>query len=741
MESKRNSDSSLMPPQWQNMPTIASPQPIDEGVQVNTHTKHPERDSRLSYFDPKLMPQSAGMLDVPRATTLPSKLLAGEAPMLSVEQLKDIIDKTPQDRLMLLDIRSTQSYSQSRIQNAMNLCIPTTLLKRATFNIEKLQQTFQSGPDSGKFANWKDMDWIIVYDAHSSDPRDAVTAQNMIKKFTSAGFIKNTAILRGGFAHFRSSYPRLIDEKSTQSPGGSSRPVLSKPGPGGLAPVIGGVNLPTTMNSANPFFSNIRQNMDLADGVGQLDVGRPDNLEDDSLPAWLRDAAAVEDHGKKVSEKFLNIEREEQSRMSGAYAAFNPNNEGKNSVQLCGVEKGVKNRYKDILPFEHARVRLGSKPEGCCDYVNASHISASRTNKKYIATQGPLPATFEDFWSVVWDQDVRVIIMLTATSEGGQLKCHPYWEQHDYGDMRLQPLSEKKASLDMDRHRSDSTTSPMTSSSERSRRRAATTNAFESAANGPAKNERPYVIIRKFALSHAAHPFAAMREVTQLHFPSWPDFGTPAEPSHLLALVELANLTQRAAMPVETNNVSRGSTMDALPVSWHDEPEMDSDSRPMMVHCSAGCGRTGAFCTVDSVIDMLKRKRQANASLNADSQGDVAMTDANEDISPFAVGAKAAPDSYFQPDIRSTVNKVSMDLPKTQDGETSVDTRFLQDDTVDLVQKTVEDFRQQRLSMVQSLRQYVLCYETVLEWVNRVQGRGPNGPPDGRKRSESTTAQ
>lgn len=396
MESKRNSDSSLMPPQWQNMPTIASPLPIDEGEQTNTSSKYPERDSRLSYFDPKLMPQSGGLPDVARAVTLPAKLVAGEAPMLTVEQLKTIIETTPEDRLMLLDIRSTQSYSQSRIQNALNLCIPTTLLKRATFNIEKLQQTFQSGPDSGKFARWKDMDWIIVYDAHAYEPRDAVTAQNMIKKFTSAGFTKHTGVLRGGFAHFRSSYPKLIDEKSTQqSPGAASRPGLGSVGPGGLAPVIGGVNLPATSNSANPFFSNIRQNMDLADGVGQFDVGRPDNLDDERLPAWLRDAAAVDDHGKRVSQKFLNIELAEQSRMRGAYAAFNPNNAAQHNAQLCGVEKGVKNRYKDILPFEHARVRLENKADGVCDYVNASHISASRSHKKYIATQGPLPATFE----------------------------------------------------------------------------------------------------------------------------------------------------------------------------------------------------------------------------------------------------------------------------------------------------------------------------------------------------------
>jgi tyrosine-protein phosphatase 2/3 len=54
----------------------------------------------------------------------------------------------------------------------------------------------------------------------------------------------------------------------------------------------------------------------------------------------------------------------------------------------------------------------------------------------------------QDFWSVIWDQDVRVIVMLTAESEGGQLKCHPYWKDKEFGPIRLRVLSEKKVSLD-----------------------------------------------------------------------------------------------------------------------------------------------------------------------------------------------------------------------------------------------------------------------------------------------------
>ncbi|KAG5924717.1 hypothetical protein E4U42_004569, partial [Claviceps africana] len=350
-----------------------------------------------------------------------------------------------------------------------------------------------------------------------------------------------------------------------------------------------------------------------------------------------------------------------------------------------------------------------------------------------------------DFWSVVWEQDVRVIVMLTAESEGGQLKCHPYWKGRDFGLIRLKALSETKVSLDIDRHRYDaSSTSLAALSHEYARRRANTTTSYQShppptgPTTGPQSSDAPpYVTIRKFALSHAACPFAPMREITHLHFSAWPDFGTPAQPSHLLALVELANMMQRAAMPVETSSVvgPRVPAMDSIPVTWFNEPEQDAQSRPMLVHCSAGCGRTGAFCTVDSVIDMLKRQRLANlaASRSAhDRDGDTVMD--NTDQAVASMTSRGAGAGAKGPAGRDGGGGRRLPAWESPD----IDTSWLQDDQVDLIQKTVQDFRRQRLSMVQTLRQYVLCYETILEWLNRMQDASPNGTnPSRRARSGS----
>lgn len=308
--------------------------------------------------------------------------------------------------------------------------------------------------------------------------------------------------------------------------------------------------------------------------------------------------------------------------------------------------------------------------------------------------------------------------MLTAQSEGGQLKCHPYWNGREYGPIKLRPLSEKKVSLDIDKHKS----TPVASSgqAEAGRRRANTATVLGSAnppPPAPAQAETPYVVIRKFALSHSSHPFAPMREVTHLDYPSWPDFGVPAQPSHLLALVELANVMQRASLPVDANAIAASvATERGVTPNWYNEPESDSNSRPMLVHCSAGCGRTGTFCTVDSVIDMMKRERIASLSANKrkDNDGDISMD-----------GVSTSESTARTPSARGI--------------DTDLDLSWVGDDSIDLIARTVEDFRSQRLSMVQSLRQFVLCYETIAEWVWRLQeksSQSANGKK-GHIRSES----
>ncbi|KAG1961515.1 tyrosine-protein phosphatase non-receptor type 22 isoform X2 [Pimephales promelas] len=89
-----------------------------------------------------------------------------------------------------------------------------------------------------------------------------------------------------------------------------------------------------------------------------------------------------------------------------------------------------KNRYKDIVPFDHSRVKLSLiKSKHDTDYINASFIKGVLGPRAYIATQGPLPNTVLDFWRMLWEYNVQVIVMACREFEMGRKKCERYWPE------------------------------------------------------------------------------------------------------------------------------------------------------------------------------------------------------------------------------------------------------------------------------------------------------------------------
>lgn len=260
---------------------------------------------------------------------------------------------------------------------------------------------------------------------------------------------------------------------------------------------------------------------------------------------------------------------------------------------------------------------------------------------------------------MVWEQDVRVIVALTAEVERGQIKCHPYWNSGDYGHFKVKILGERRVSVDGTKTGDDHSATPAAASMHQSP--ASSSNKRSTPGLYGAGDDSPFILVRHFTLSHSAYPFQPIREITQLQYSHWPDFGTTSQPTHLLKLVDQCNKMAKMSNSSPFNNYNN-KKQKAEPV----------DERPMLVHCSAGCGRTGTFCVVDSVLDILKHQ--------------------------WAAGALSRE--------RGSVT-----------AKTSTSDSWLYDDSVDLVAETVECFRKQRPSMVQNLSQFVLCYESVLEWV------------------------
>ncbi|KAL9604362.1 MAG: hypothetical protein Q9219_000550 [cf. Caloplaca sp. 3 TL-2023] len=637
-----------------------------------------ERHPRNSLPENRIDLHPSALHAAQRADTLPTGFSADGPQMMSPPEISEMIKNHLPPDVLILDVRVFAQYSQSRIAGALNLNLPTTLLKRPTYDVLRLSSTFTKPEEKAKFDQWRDAKIIIVYDMNSAQIKDATTCVNTLKKFTKEGWQGSTLIIKGGFASFSKACPTMVSKGSGDGAEGTRKLSIDP-----SKPVAGGCLMPSQSTAAMPFFSAIRQNQDLRDGVGQIPIKLPQTLSEKGvaeLPRWLKKATDEQDRGMKVAAKFLSIEQAEQKRMQQAYSANvsfgSPDPNISRSIQIAGIEKGTKNRYKDMLPYDHSRVRLQGIPPGDCDYVNASHLKAEWSNRHYIASQAPVPATFEDFWSVTWQQDVRVIVMLTAESEGGQTKCHPYWLPGNYGPLKIQAIGEKHVSLEPKSHQpSDISGFHATSCSEvavsagtnptpverpsHGRRRSTTLSNAMSAQSGlapPSLNANaPHVIVRKMMLSHDGQPYAPMREITQLQFTSWPDFGTPAHPLQVLGLVEQCGEVIRSYSGKDVN-----------------DPAIEGE-RPVVVHCSAGCGRTGTFCTVDSVIDMMKRQQRAKSD---------------------AVDA----------------DQMDLDLSQKPDS-------WMAHEENDLIVKAVEDFRLQRLSTVQTLRQFVLCYETVLEWV------------------------
>jgi len=196
-----------------------------------------------------------------------------------------------------------------------------------------------------------------------------------------------------------------------------------------------------------------------------------------------------------------------------------------------------KNRYNNILPKEDTRVRLSPLPgiEGS-DYINANRLTDGFTN--YISCQAPLSSTFGDFWRMVWEQDVSVIVMLTKIHENGQSKADKYWPT-DIGVVLNFPFVSVTL---INVYRSDQSSN---------------------------------IDIRVLSLKTSEDK---ERIVVQLHFLGWPDFGVPEDSEGIRQLVNLTNFYR---------NYGKSLGLDG----------------PIIVHCSAGVGRSGAFIAIHQLLD------------------------------------------------------------------------------------------------------------------------------------------
>ncbi|XP_032875744.1 receptor-type tyrosine-protein phosphatase mu isoform X5 [Amblyraja radiata] len=197
-------------------------------------------------------------------------------------------------------------------------------------------------------------------------------------------------------------------------------------------------------------------------------------------------------------------------------------------------ENRMKNRYGNIIAYDHSRVRLQAlEGDSNSDYINANFVEGYHRPNHYIATQGPMQETVYDFWRMIWQENSATIVMVTNLVEVGRVKCCRYWpdDTEIYRDIKV-TLIETELLAEY--------------------------------------------VIRTFAVEkRGAHE---IREIRQLHFTGWPDHGVPYHTTGLLGFVRR----------VKTKN--------------------PAGAGPIVVHCSAGAGRTGCFMVIDIMLDMAERE-------------------------------------------------------------------------------------------------------------------------------------
>ncbi|KAI9250614.1 protein-tyrosine phosphatase-like protein [Sporodiniella umbellata] len=546
--------------------------------------------------------------------------------------------------ILLIDTRPFSYYYDSHIKSAIHLTIPSVLLKRVSFQLEKVSQSLTNKSDSQRFKQWQKKAYIVFYDHtpnSSNNSGSNPSAVSMALKFQSHNYSGSILYLQDGFENFKQCFPdycekvsplRMADTLSLFNPNIKQNFELSQESmkerffirmPEGKKHRNGSILL-STSPTHHPRY-----------GLGGSSLDFQGNFE---LPVWLK--KIMDQNGPiKLAKGYEQLETLEQKRL---FLTMEHGTHPKTSPfpfsVLLGAEKGKLNRYRNVWPYEYSRVRLLDKEN---DYINANYIQyASNKNdaalmplsplsdieqsltqsgllskasintmrhpdtlnsaRRYITTQGPLPSTFSDFWKMVWNENSHVITMITNEEELDKIQSHQYWPSEkivfkNYGQIAVQLLSEQKMGCDRE----------------------------------------DLITIRRFRLRHRSSLFPD-RTVTHLQYDGWSDFEVPEHPVGLLTLVYMVDEAHR--------------------IDHHNQG-------PVTVHCSAGCGRTGVFCVVDTTIQRL----------------------------------------WYEQDVYT-------------------------DSSTDKVFETIDRFREQRLSMVQTHSQFVFCYEAILWWLIGY-GHLPISPP------------
>ncbi|KAG0280639.1 hypothetical protein BGZ95_009380 [Linnemannia exigua] len=189
------------------------------------------------------------------------------------------------------------------------------------------------------------------------------------------------------------------------------------------------------------------------------------------------------------------------------------------------------------------------------------------------------------------------------------------------------------------------------------------------------------ILVRQMKLQHIRQPEEPARHITQIQYTGWPDFGVPETPLEVLKVIQLAN---------EHN----------VPVS---------SAGPMIVHCSAGCGRTELSEHPENVLQHPGAAAGVGKRLSLSTRPSLEFSRSGNDR---VVSAMASSKSLLSGSL-GVNGGAAPGGAVPAGGSGAVVNGTAEDPMADIVYASVSTFREQRISMVQTLRQYVFCYEAI----------------------------
>uniref|UniRef100_A0A8D8LUZ9 protein-tyrosine-phosphatase n=1 Tax=Cacopsylla melanoneura TaxID=428564 RepID=A0A8D8LUZ9_9HEMI len=246
----------------------------------------------------------------------------------------------------------------------------------------------------------------------------------------------------------------------------------------------------------------------------------------------------------RLAQHIDNLKANDNLKFSQEYESIEPGQQFTWDHSSMEMNK-AKNRYANVIAYDHSRVIL-STVDGIpgSDYINANYCDGYRKHNAYVATQGPLQETLGDFWRMVWELRSVTIVMMTKLEERTRIKCDQYWPSR--GTETYGHITVTLQDV----------------------------------------QELASYCIRTFLINKGAD--SERREIKQLQFTAWPDHGVPEHPAPFLQFLRRVRSLNPGSSGTNSLDASH------LPVG------------PLIVHCSAGVGRTGCFIVIDAMIERIK---------------------------------------------------------------------------------------------------------------------------------------